>query len=168
MQPSDSPPRVHGGVLTKDPSGRLLSILVRCPGVDRVTPAIAQEVWSSARDRKQRRWDPLDAARLERGLVIEWRRDRVIACEHCATSLGAYVAYRSDTEYGIVADTARSARAASLTPAPRSRFRLEGRAAERAGKTTAVFHCAKCKRDIRRNLATLGKQLFTGPISVAI
>jgi hypothetical protein len=112
LQPPDIPPHPYGGVHTVDPDGRLLTISTPLEGTTRVTPAHAQDAWSAARERPRQHWSAEYEAKMLTGLVIEWKPALAINCERCRVSLGNYVPYRSDTEYGIVEDTLPAQRAA--------------------------------------------------------
>jgi hypothetical protein len=97
-------PRVLGGSLTRDCDGVLVTVLTTDGGY--FTPNVVQNIWSNVRKRSyMKSWDGAD---LPRGYVIRWRDPTRFVCGQCGRSLGDYVAYHVNREYGVVADTARS------------------------------------------------------------
>ena len=159
-----------GGSLTHSAEGRLQTLQTHG---QYPSPISVQEVWTNATRRRYRKaWEGQTLGPY--GHVIEWE-PREIACGACGRSVGGYAGYRVrypdgrlHLEQGIVEDTSRRYERSSSTPrgagtrGPRSqpRFWLEGEIGRRAAKTTACFRCPGCKREYRRNLARLGRQLF--------
>jgi hypothetical protein len=164
-------PRVLGGSLTRDRDGVLITVLTTDGGY--FTPNVVQSIWSNVNKRSYpKTWD---GAELPRGYVIRWRDPTRFLCGQCGRSLGDYVAYHVNREYGVVADTARTYKphenfsgrpggAAERRAPKRQRFELSGEVGYRAARTRAHFRCPRCGHAAPPyNLARLGRALFDAP-----
>lgn len=171
---NEPPVVVLGGSITTSPDGRLWTLQTHSMYP---TPESVQNVWSTATQKRYpTAWEGLDLEHV--GHIIEWE-PRKITCRSCGRSLGDYVAYRiihpdrsPHAERGLVEDTSRryeqqaelaKRQIAGRGPKSKPRYWLEGKPTFRAIKTAACFRCPGCRREYRRNLAKLGKQLFDQP-----
>lgn len=136
------------------------------------TPMSVQQIYSTAITRRYPpKWDGKEP---EAKQVIRLTDPFPITTECCYRSLGEFVAYQADEEFGVIRHDPKQRHLIGNFPpdhfanqpndafAPKNpTFRLDGEVGGEAAKAYAVFWCPKCRKPFNpRNLAKLGKHLF--------
>lgn len=163
------PEVVLGGSIIRAPNG-YRAIPQYTPAYP--TPQTVKQIYSNARARRYpSKWDGKepDAALT---IYLTDAFTIVTACHN--RSLGRFVAYQAEGEYGIIRDEAVQRHPTGNSPpsefvgkpndafeAKQPLFWIEGEIAGHAAKASARFRCPKCRRAFNpRNLRRLGKELF--------